>query len=272
MLSILGKSGITALVVLALVAPATGAQANRPVANHEFVPIHPAHLQLEAIEIDLDPIDEPDQEPEAATEPKTEAATDCDLVPCIALTFDDGPHQNTLKILASLKKAAAKATFFVVGSAVRSNPEIALQIVSQGHEIAAHSNTHKNLAGLSKKALRQDFSITNKTIEKATGFEPKLFRPPFGSHTSQVRQHANLPVVMWSVDPQDWRVRSSRAIAKAVLNQATPGAIVVLHDPLTATSNALPTILRELGAQGYHFVTVSELLGETEPGKVYRSR
>jgi peptidoglycan/xylan/chitin deacetylase (PgdA/CDA1 family) len=76
---------------------------------------------------------------------------------------------------------------------------------------------------------------------------------------------------MWSVDPHDWKNRNAKITAAGVINRAHPGAIVVLHDPLPSTAKALPRILSELESRGYHFVTVTELLGELSPGVVYES-
>lgn len=260
---------ITATLVLGLVIPQS--RTTPSFAQPIFTPIMdstPAQVTLELMpKQDLDPVDpEPEQGSESATRP-----VDCKNQACIALTFDDGPDQNTLKILASLKKRGAKATFYVVGTSVRANPEIAREIVQQGHEIAAHSLSHKRLTRLSDWELKRDFGMANKIIVEATGEQPRTFRPPYGIYSPRVTEAANLPVVMWSVDPQDWRTRSSKQTVKSVLSAAHPGAIVVMHDPLISTVNAVPVLLRELSERGYHFVTVSELLGTMEPGQIYRA-
>ena len=268
MLRGIAKFGLTALVVVGLANPQSAASGQ--LRSQELSPIWdttPAQLVLEPKDnIDLDPV-EPEPEPEP--EPTPDLRPNCAEVTCVALTFDDGPHPNTLKILASLDKRGAKATFFAVGSAVRVNPEIAAEIVSRGHEIAAHSNTHKNLRLLSSWQLERDFKLSKRAIREATGLRAKLFRPPFGYHNSRVRELSGLPVVMWSVDPQDWRTRSSKRIVADVLREIHSGAIVVMHDPLTATANAVPVLLRELTARGYHLVTVSELLESPKAGQVY---
>jgi peptidoglycan/xylan/chitin deacetylase (PgdA/CDA1 family) len=270
MLKYAGKLSITALLVVGLVIPQSKSlpSAAEPV----FSPIMdstPAQLTLELMpQQDVDPV-EPELEQEL--EPDSESV-DCSKLACIALTFDDGPDQNTLKILASLNKRGAKATFFVVGTQVRANPEIAKAIVDSGHEIGAHSYSHKRLTRLGNYELEMDFGKTNKLIREATGVEPKTFRPPYGIHSPRVREAAGLPTVMWSVDPQDWRTRSSRQSVRWVLNHAEPGAIVVMHDPLISTVNALPVILRELTERGYHFVTVSDLIQDMQPGEIYRAR
>jgi peptidoglycan/xylan/chitin deacetylase (PgdA/CDA1 family) len=265
-----GKIAITAMLVVGLVIPQ--AQGLPSSAEPIFTPIMdstPAQLTLELMpQQDLDPV-EPESEGES--DPAT-GNVDCSKLACIALTFDDGPDENTLKILASLNKRGAKATFYVVGTQVRANPEIASAIVASGHEIAAHSYSHKRLTRLGNYELEMDFGKARKLILETTGVEPKSFRPPYGIHSPRVREAAGLPMVMWSVDPQDWRTRSSKQTVRAVLSHAEPGAIVVLHDPLISTVNAVPVLLSELSERGYHFVTVSELLGEMQPGQIYKSR
>lgn len=260
---------ITTTLVLALVIPQSRTLPS--FAEPIFTPIMdstPAQVTLELMpKQDLDPV-EPEVQEDGQSDPKI---VDCKLEACIALTFDDGPDQNTLKILASLNKRGAKATFFVVGTSVRANPDIARQIVEQGHEIAAHSFSHKRLTRLGDWELKRDFGMANKIIFEATGERPKTFRPPYGIYSPRVLEAANLPVVMWSVDPQDWRTRSSKQTVKSVLADAHPGAIVVMHDPLISTVNAVPVLLRELSERGYNFVTVSTLLGNMEPGLIYRA-
>lgn len=271
MLKALAKTSLTALLVVALVLPQAQGEVQRAYSAQQETGQDSLlnHLKpaVDAPEVDTDPLAvlEPAIPPEQAPRP------DCQAVTCIALTFDDGPGEGTLEVLSVLNEFGAKATFFVIGTAVRANPEIAHLMVQQGHEIGAHSYRHDRLTELSNASLAKDFSRTNQAIEDATATFPKVFRPPYGLHSSRVRELSGLPVVMWSVDPHDWKNRNSRITASRVISRAHPGAIVVLHDPLSSTAKALPRILSQLEARGYHFVTVSELLGEMTPGVVYES-
>lgn len=268
MFSAVVKIGLTAILVVSLVIPQSKSLPSA--AETPFSPITeltPAQLTLELRPSqDLDPIDagfEPQAAPEATK-------VDCSKLACIALTFDDGPDQNTNRILDSLAKRGAKATFFAVGTQVRANPDIAQRIVAEGHEIAVHSYSHRRLTRLGNEELAMDFAKARKLVVMATGVEPSLFRPPYGVHSPRVRAAAGLPTVMWSVDPQDWRTRSSKQTVARVLQAAEPGSIVVLHDPLISTVNAIPVLLAELGERGYHFVTVSDLVDNMQPGEIYR--
>lgn len=271
MLKVLTKASLTAALVVALVLPQSPAEVQRaysaqPESGQDslLTQLKPA-LDESELELDSSEVLGPALPPEPGPRP------DCLQVKCIALTFDDGPDDGTLEVLSTLNRFAAKATFFVLGSAVRANPEIANLLVRQGHEIGAHSFRHDRLTYLSSAALAEDFLMTNQAIEEATSVRPEIFRPPYGLHSSRVRELSQLPVIMWSVDPHDWKNRDAKITASRVVSRAYPGAIVVLHDPLPSTARALPRILRQLTARGYYFVTVSELLGEMHPGVVYRS-
>ena len=223
------------------------------------------HLQLKEVEEDLAQ-DEPETTGEIPNPP-----VDCRIDKCIALTFDDGPTSNTFGILKSLKRAGAKATFFAIGLQLREHPEIANLVVSQGHELGGHSYDHRKLQYFSRAELERDFSYVSKLMFEATGSRPKIFRPPFGEFDNLVQEVAQAPVVLWSVDPKDWLTRNPDETYERVVENAKPGAIVVMHDNLASTRFALPKILKTLKSRGYRFVTVSELITDMRPGEVYRS-
>lgn len=225
------------------------------------VAIAQLHLQLAEVE-----------EPELELEPEPIAEPiDCQVEKCIALTFDDGPTSNTYGILKSLKKAGAKATFFAIGLQLRAHPEIARLVVSQGHELGGHSYDHRKLQYLSRAELERDFSYVSKLMFEATGERPEIFRPPFGEYDDLVQEVGQSPMILWSVDPKDWLTRNPDETYERVIEDAKPGAIVVMHDTLASTRFALPRILKTLKSKGYRFVTVSELIADLKPGEVYRS-
>ena len=200
-----------------------------------------------------------------------EQRPDCSVLSCLALTFDDGPSLYTEGILAVLAIHDVTATFFVVGKSARAMPGELLAIHSAGHELALHSDQHRRMPTLSNAAISRDFERSRQTLRELTGVESGLYRPPYGMHSSRVGKLANAAVIMWDVDPQDWRVRNSRQITQRVLNRVQPGSIVVLHE-LGQTVDALDSLVTELLARGYTLVTVSEILGE-EPihSKIYKS-
>jgi peptidoglycan-N-acetylglucosamine deacetylase len=183
--------------------------------------------------------------------------------PMLALTFDDGPSELTEPILDLLAAHDARATFFVVGSAVPGREATLERARAGGHEIGSHTFWHPHPAALDEEALREEI----RRGAEAAGAEAKLVRPPYGEDAERFDRLAGElglgPTVLWSVDPRDWESDDAEVIAERVLAGAASGAIVDLHDgrrPQHATVEALGTILPSLVSRGFRLVTVSELL------------
>jgi peptidoglycan/xylan/chitin deacetylase (PgdA/CDA1 family) len=188
----------------------------------------------------------------------------------VAMTFDDGPHgANTPRLLEMLKQRNIKATFFCVGQCVAEFPEIAKRIVDEGHEIASHSWSHPNLIPMSEANVRDQLERTHQVIKQATGVEPKVFRPPYGNFTQRQRNWANATygykIILWDVDPLDWKIRNSAHVESEILKHTVPGSIILSHDIHKSTVDAMPATLDALLAKGYKFVTVSELIAMDKP-------
>lgn len=183
----------------------------------------------------------------------------------IALTFDDGPSPETLKILEVLQKHQAVATFFCLGANLREYPEIAKRVVQAGNAIGNHT-WHHYYHDVTEKTASDEIDNTGVHIYRSTGTKSLLFRPPGGRLNNGLADYAkqkNYVVVMWSIDPKDFLQPPASAIAHSVLSQAKPGAIVLLHDgggTRQETVNALSIIIPKLKQQGYRFVTIPQLL------------
>jgi peptidoglycan-N-acetylglucosamine deacetylase len=179
----------------------------------------------------------------------------------VALTFDDGPNAvQTPAILATLERLHARATFFEEGGHVQGREALMRQILAAGDEIGNHSFDHPLYPGYGELAA------TDRRIRAATGFEPCLFRPPYGLFDAKVAaaaRRSRLETVLWDVDSHDDRHPGAAAIRANVLGFAQPGSIVLMHDGghHPQTVRALPGIVRGLHARGFRFVTVTELLG-----------
>ena len=179
-----------------------------------------------------------------------------------ALTFDDGPWPvYTRQILRILKENDAKATFYMVGSVVADYPELAREVVRDGHALGNHSWDHPSRP---RDAVRQ-VQRTNAEIKRATGFSPTSFRPPYGIVASMAREamREGQPVLIWTSDSHDWKRPGSSRIASNVLRSASEGGVALLHDGggnREQTVAALPTIISGLKRRGYKLVTVPELL------------
>ncbi len=199
-----------------------------------------------------------------AAQHKAQPVVDCRVSKCIALTFDDGPVPGTAKLLDTLKANHAKATFFVLGSQVATNADILKREVAEGNEVGNHTYTHMKLAGASQAKVQEEIGKTQDAIKLVLGISPVLLRPTYGATDKQLDEVAkqdNLAQILWTVDTDDWRDHNSALIEKRVLKSAKPGHIILMHDIRPTTVDAIPTILKKLGAQGYKFVTVSELYG-----------
>jgi peptidoglycan/xylan/chitin deacetylase (PgdA/CDA1 family) len=192
--------------------------------------------------------------------------------PYIAMTFDDGPHAtNTPKLLDLAAKKHIKLTFFVLGQCVEQNPAVLQREVAEGHEIGNHSWSHPNLAKLSDEAVRSQLKRTQDIIVKTAGVTPKLMRPPYGELTKRQRIWVNhdfgYKVILWDVDPLDWKRPGPDVVARRIIAGARPGSIILSHDIHPPTIDAMPQVFDALLAKGFKFVTVSELLAMNKGGE-----
>jgi len=190
--------------------------------------------------------------------------------PYIAMTFDDGPSSaNTPRLLEILKQRNIKATFFLIGQNAASNPDIVRQILADGHEVGNHSWTHPQLSKLSDDRVTTEINKTQDAIKEASGFTPTLLRPPYGAITARQREwiesQFGLSIILWSVDPFDWKRPGASVITQRILSQVRPGAIILSHDIHNQTVDAMPATLDGLLAKGYKFVTVTQLIAMNKP-------
>lgn len=186
--------------------------------------------------------------------------------PVVAMTFDDGPHPtHTPRLLDMLRERGLRATFYLIGNRVVTYPSLARRIAEEGHEIGNHSWSHPFLDRLDDRSVLQEVDRTTDAIYQVTGRPPVTFRPPYGSFTRSQRTwlnvNRNLPTILWSVDPQDWRRPGALTVANRILQASHQGAIILSHDIHRGTIDAMPQTLDGLTARGLHFVTVSQIIG-----------
>lgn len=188
----------------------------------------------------------------------------------IAMTFDDGPSiEYTGTLLDELKKRNIKATFFLVGQCVQEYPHLVKRMVVEGHEVANHSWSHPAFAKMSDAAVRNEMQKTQDAIIAACGVKPTQMRPPYGSITAAqkkwIPEEFGTQVILWSVDPLDWKKPGEAAVRSRIVNGVADGAIILAHDIHGATVRAMPETFDQLLAKGYKFATVSELLAMEQP-------
>ncbi len=190
----------------------------------------------------------------------------------IALTFDDGPTEQTSELLQVLEKHNIHATFFWLGKQAEQFPEIVKAAAAAGHTIGNHSYDHPYSSKISTEVFtQQQFAPTQKVFQSILGFAPTLFRPPYGDLSDAEMlslQKNKMHAISWSIDTRDWLVAWKKGqpseIEKTVLDYAHPEAIVLMHDgggPRQRTINAADAFIPKLKQQGYEFVTVDKLLG-----------
>ena len=201
---------------------------------------------------------------------------DCSQAKCVALTFDDGPSPYTDRLLQILNQNDARSTFFLIGNKVAANPAGAKRIADAGMEVANHTWEHPNMTTIPPEDIGSQISKANDAIQAATGQRPKLLRTAGGLINDNVLAAAKqqgMADIKWDVIPFDWVNDSNTAATRYMLmTQIKPGSVVLFHDTYSSTVDLVYQFIPVLRANGYHLVTVSQLLGSREPGSSYGSR
>ena len=181
-------------------------------------------------------------------------------IPRVALTFDDGPSTKyTEKLLKGLKKRGVKATFFLTGERISYSEKIVKRMKKDGHVIGNHTYTHIDLAKTGYNEAKKEIEDTNNAIKEITGEKPKFLRPPYGDWNEKLLEETDMSIVLWSVDPEDWKDRNADVVAKRVIKSTRPGDIILLHDIFGTSVDAALKIVDELQSKGYQFVTVDQI-------------
>lgn len=183
----------------------------------------------------------------------------------ILFTFDDGPNPETTPIiLEKLNEHSIKAIFFCVGENVERYPDLAKQIIDEGHLIGNHTISHKNINLLNIKANSSIAECSN-IIEKTTGIEPKYFRPPHGRiglRTETLMKRNNLTNVMWSLLTYDYK-SDFNIVIFAVNKYLNKNSIIVLHDSLKSEAiieKSIDYIIEKTKQNGYQIGDPSKCL------------
>ena len=188
----------------------------------------------------------------------------------IAFTFDDGPHPtNTQLVMDEIEKYNGRATFFMLGENCERYPDVIKDVYSRGHEVANHSYSHSMAiaaysdpaALLDAQGISDELYKTNDAIFAACGYEPKYFRPPYGSINKTLENESIMDIVKWDIDSLDWSSHNPNSIKDIIVKQAEIGYnVILLHDIHDASVEGVKLALKELHAKGYQFVTIDTLL------------
>lgn len=194
-----------------------------------------------------------------------------------AITFDDGPSGKiTQTLLDGLAERGVKSTFFICGYRIKNYQSLPQTILDYGHEIGLHTDNHATLTKLDADGIRKELEGMMHWLPE--GYQVRLMRPPGGAFNTRVKdvcRDMGLSLIMWSVDPKDWQDRDADTVVKRIVNGATDGSIILLHDMYNSSVTGALRAIDQLKAQGFEFVTVSQLAaikGQTlNPGEVYYS-
>ena len=211
---------------------------------------------------------QPEAAPASASQPTQEKL--------IALTFDDGPRRlTTTRLLDGLADRGASATFFLIGKQIPGQEDLILRMGQEGHQVGVHTYNHVLLTGLDPAEVEAELSPCRDLLEELLGPGEYLLRPPYGLTNQALLSQVRAPVVLWSIDPEDWDDRDTAREVEHILEHARDGSIILLHDIFPESVDAALQVVDALQAQGYRFVTVSQLFqarGITlEMGRVYGS-
>ncbi|MEG1997808.1 MAG: polysaccharide deacetylase family protein, partial [Clostridiales bacterium] len=190
----------------------------------------------------------------------------------VMLTFDDGPDRvYTPQLLDLLAKEQVKATFFVLSDKVEQYPEVVERIRREGHQIAFHAVSHRNMWFQSYRSVRENF-YHGLDVLSQHDCEAAYYRPPYGNinlFTWYLMKKEGLHLMLWTVMAQDWSAKSTTPIILEKLRARTqPGSVICLHDSGEGTGGepggparmmaALEIFLPELKKKNYRFLLPTE--------------
>jgi probable sporulation protein (polysaccharide deacetylase family) len=175
-------------------------------------------------------------------------------------------------ILETLRDEEVKATFFLDGSWLKNNKEIALDILKEGHELSNHAYSHKNMSRLSYGDAADEIRKTE-TLLKEIGVHNRLFAPPSGDYddeTVRIAKEFDLYTILWTLDTVDWKKPTPAWVYQRITSNLEPGALILMH-PTQASSESLKSMIQYAKKKGYSVGTVSELISEKRLPEVEQS-
>lgn len=163
----------------------------------------------------------------------------------ISMTFDDGPNNNkTEEILSYLKEYDFTATFFMVGNKLLTEAETVKSVDKQGSEIGYHSMNHSYFTKQDSSIIKNELSEANNILKSIIGKEFKIARAPYGSYNEKTIEALNMPLVLWSIDTNDWRYKDVDYLIEYVKNNNKERDIILMHDSYQTSADAVKEILK----------------------------
>lgn len=165
------------------------------------------------------------------------------------------------------------ATFFLIGAQVEENQDVVRRMDEEGHQIGLHTYDHVRLTDLNRTDFNAQVEKSRALLKQVLGHNDFLLRPPYGMLDESVKAWAGCPIILWSIDPEDWKDMNTEREVKLIVSEAQDGAIILMHDIFPESVDAALQVVDQLHAQGYLFCTVDELFAARgialESGEMY---
>ena len=192
----------------------------------------------------------------------------------VALTFDDGPSEYTPALLDILESTGAKATFLMLGAQVEKyGAECIPRMMQLGCTLGNHSYNHNYLMDSDIATVQNEFATTDAVIAQYNGTGSQVIRFPYGDYTKEQEAAVGKPALFWDLDSLDWDSQNADTICQTIYSQIETGNIILMHDVYSSTIEACRTLIPQLMAEGYQFVTIEELAAargyDLKPGVTY---
>lgn len=200
----------------------------------------------------------------------------CALLPCTALTYDDGPGdaETEQALLDAADAANIRLTYFLLGRNIDESPDVAARIIAAGHEVDNHTYRHLSLDRTESATIRHEVDRTQKSLRALGQNQHALVRPPYGALDRRSALALAQPAIVWDVDTGDWRDKDPKKTVSRVKAKTRPGSVVLMHSIHPSTAEAAPAVFSAVAAKGLYAVSVRELFAgiDWEPGGSYFCR
>lgn len=171
-------------------------------------------------------------------------------------------NQYIVPMLDILDQEKVKVTFFLDGSWLSKNRELAAEMMKRGHEMENHAYTHPNMSTLSRARATAEIDKTKSLLKESLGVDNKWFAPPsgdFDQETVDIAASLGLKTVLWTLDTVDWRNPSPESVVAKISSKAEAGTLILMH-PTASSSRALRGMIQGIRAKGLQLGTVSQTL------------
>ncbi|MFD6903529.1 polysaccharide deacetylase family protein, partial [Streptomyces diastaticus] len=182
----------------------------------------------------------------------------------MALTFNGLADEQTMdKLLNELNRFDIKATFFLPGIRVAEDPDLAKEIIKQGHTIQNNTLNHVLPDKLKYEEAYIELALANRVFKEHLNIEPKYARTRSGDSSDSFQEAAaqlNMEVVTYTINPKDTQMQSAEEIADYIRRFANRGAIIELNTYINPeVIRAIPLIYQYASADGYTLTTLEEV-------------